>query len=86
MRNQNKNTNKKASPGRNKKEQNKDANKKDLCPFIMKIAGKRPTCLNFVSERLSQQHVMNHFEHHREFIEEKHSTLATANWAVMFSV
>ena len=29
-------------------------------------------CWNFVSERLSQQHVMNHFETNRKFIEEKY--------------
>ena len=40
---------------------------------LQKLEGKRPTCWNFVSERLSQQHVMNHFETHRKVIEEKYT-------------
>ena len=54
-------------------ENHKDGNKKDLGDFILKLEGKRPTCWNFVSGRLSQQHVKNQFEAHRKFSEEKYS-------------
>ena len=52
---------------------------------MLKLEGKRPTCWNFVSERLSQQHVMNHFEIHGKFIEEKYSAFATANCKILWS-
>ena len=37
-----------------------------------------------MSERLSQQHVMNHFETHQKFIEEKYSALARANCEIFW--
>ena len=42
-------------------------------------------CWNFVSEWLSQLHVMNHFETHGKFIEEKYSALATGNCEILWS-
>ena len=96
MRNcQNKNTNKKANCGGNQNWKTtqmltKKTDKEDLGDVMMKLEGKRPMCLEFESERLSQQLVMDHFETHRKFFEEKYSALATAKcevlWEHMFSV
>ena len=48
-----------SEPRRKSKLENKnDANKKELGDVTMKLERKRPMCWNFVSERLSQQHVM----------------------------
>ena len=43
---------------------------KELCDAMMKLEGKRPMCWSFVSERLSQQHVMKLWtETHQKLIE-----------------
>ena len=56
----NKNTNKKANCGgsENRKTTKILTTEKELGNVMMKLEGKRPMCWNFVSERLSQQHVM----------------------------
>ena len=43
---------------KSKLENNNDANEKELDDAMIKLERKRPMCWNFVSERLSQQHVM----------------------------
>ena len=44
--------------------------KNELDDFMMKLEGKHPMCQNFVSDSLSQQHVIKHFVTHRTLIEE----------------
>ena len=81
-----KNTNEKASRGGNQNwKTTMMVTKKELSDVMLKLEGKRPTCWNFVSEWLSQQHVMKHFETHRKFIERKgkYPALATANCEIL---
>ena len=55
MRNWNKHTNKKANRGGNQNwKTSMMLTKKELGDVMLKLEGKRPTCWNFVSERLSQ--------------------------------
>ena len=66
MRNSNKNTDKANSSRIQNWKTTKMLTEKQLGDVMMKLDGKCPTCWNFVSQRLSQQHVMKHIKTHRK--------------------
>ena len=67
----NKNNNKKGKPRKTRgKRKGKALTLKELDDLVKKLDEKRPMCLNFVSEELKNQYVVQHYKTHRELINE----------------
>ena len=67
----NKNNNKKGRPRKTRgKTKGKALTLKELDDLVKKLDEKRPMCWNFVSEKLKNQYVVQHYKTHRELINE----------------